>query len=297
MPLMFRGENRLGRPQALAEAARFAAYAGLGDKLDERADRLTLQQRKAVEFARALACRPRLLLVDEVASGLTPAEVRRFVETYPRGARHLRHHGDLGRAHHLRAHPGGRPAGRAGAGLDHRRRPAAGGAARTSTCCAPISAATLKERGVMLEVSHLAVDHGQLRALWDVSFRVEQGERVALLGANGAGKSTTLGAIIGLYRPAGGTISYRGNDDRRPRHRRQCRGRHCAGAGRPPAVPGNDGAREPGDGRLCPRQAQRRRRARSSAATRCFRCSRRRPASRPASSPAASSRWSRSAAR
>jgi branched-chain amino acid transport system ATP-binding protein len=63
----------------------------------------------------------------------------------------------------------------------------------------------------MLEISHLAVDHGELRALWDVSFRVEQGERVALLGANGAGKSTTLGAIIGLYRAAGGTILYRGN--------------------------------------------------------------------------------------
>jgi branched-chain amino acid transport system ATP-binding protein len=62
----------------------------------------------------------------------------------------------------------------------------------------------------MLEVSHLVVDHGQLRALWDVSFRVDEGERVALLGANGAGKSTTLGALLGLYRPAGGTILYRG---------------------------------------------------------------------------------------
>ncbi len=62
----------------------------------------------------------------------------------------------------------------------------------------------------MLEISHLAVDHGELRALWDVSFRIEQGERVALLGANGAGKSTTLGSIIGLYRPAGGTMLYRG---------------------------------------------------------------------------------------
>ena len=80
MPLMFRADNPLGRTAALAEAARFAAYAGLEGKLGERADRLTLQQRKAVEFARALACRPRLLLVDEVASGLTPAEVRRFVE-------------------------------------------------------------------------------------------------------------------------------------------------------------------------------------------------------------------------
>ena len=80
MPMMFRGTDRLTRPQALTDAARFAAYAGLSDKLNERTDRLTLQQRKAVEFARALACRPRLLLVDEVASGLTQAEVRRFVE-------------------------------------------------------------------------------------------------------------------------------------------------------------------------------------------------------------------------
>lgn len=63
----------------------------------------------------------------------------------------------------------------------------------------------------MLSVSNLMVDHGELRALWDVSFRVEQGERVALLGANGAGKSTTLGSIIGLYRPARGSILYRGN--------------------------------------------------------------------------------------
>jgi branched-chain amino acid transport system permease protein len=80
MPMMFRGQNRLARPQALAEATRFAAYAGLAGRLHERADSLNLQQRKAVEFARALACQPRLLLVDEVASGLTQAEVRHFVE-------------------------------------------------------------------------------------------------------------------------------------------------------------------------------------------------------------------------
>ena len=80
MPLMFRADNPLDRPSAMAEATRFAAFAGLSNKLAERADRLTLQQRKAVEFARALACRPRLLLVDEVASGLTPTEVRRFVD-------------------------------------------------------------------------------------------------------------------------------------------------------------------------------------------------------------------------
>ena len=63
---------------------------------------------------------------------------------------------------------------------------------------------------MMLEVSHLVVDHGELRALWDVSFSVGEGERVALLGANGAGKSTTLGAVLSLYRPVSGTILYCG---------------------------------------------------------------------------------------
>ena len=62
----------------------------------------------------------------------------------------------------------------------------------------------------MLEVSDLAVDHGKLRAIWDVSFRVEEGARVGLLGANGAGKSTTLGAIIGLYPVAEGSVQYDG---------------------------------------------------------------------------------------
>lgn len=80
MPLMFRGTESLSRSAALAEAAQFARFAGLGDKLDVRADKLNLQQKKALELGRALACRPKLLLVDEVASGLTPSEVRRFVE-------------------------------------------------------------------------------------------------------------------------------------------------------------------------------------------------------------------------
>jgi branched-chain amino acid transport system ATP-binding protein len=63
---------------------------------------------------------------------------------------------------------------------------------------------------MMLAVSHLIVDHGKLRALWDVSLNVGEGQRVGLVGANGAGKSTTLGAIAGLYPAAGGTISYGG---------------------------------------------------------------------------------------
>ncbi|MBM3487979.1 MAG: branched-chain amino acid ABC transporter ATP-binding protein/permease [Alphaproteobacteria bacterium] len=80
IPLMFRGDGGLARDAALAEAIKFARFAGLEARLFDRADALNLQQRKALEFARALACRPKLLLVDEVASGLTPAEVRAFVD-------------------------------------------------------------------------------------------------------------------------------------------------------------------------------------------------------------------------
>ncbi len=78
VPLMF-GAERLAPREALAQAREFVAYAELESRLTDRADALSLQEKKALEFARALACKPRVLLVDEVASGLTPAEIRRFV--------------------------------------------------------------------------------------------------------------------------------------------------------------------------------------------------------------------------
>jgi branched-chain amino acid transport system permease protein len=78
IPLMF-GREPLSPRDAMREARAFIAYAELGPRLRDRADALSVQEKKALEFARALACRPRLLLVDEVASGLTPAEVKRFV--------------------------------------------------------------------------------------------------------------------------------------------------------------------------------------------------------------------------
>jgi branched-chain amino acid transport system permease protein len=83
IPLMFHDKS-LTTKQAFEQAREFVGYAELGHKLTARADSLSLQEKKALEFARALACKPKLLLVDEVASGLAPAEVKRFVE-------HIRH--------------------------------------------------------------------------------------------------------------------------------------------------------------------------------------------------------------
>jgi branched-chain amino acid transport system ATP-binding protein len=61
-----------------------------------------------------------------------------------------------------------------------------------------------------LEINNLEVSYGAVRALKGVSLEVRQGEVVALLGANGAGKSTTLRAISGLVRPKAGSISFLG---------------------------------------------------------------------------------------
>lgn len=62
----------------------------------------------------------------------------------------------------------------------------------------------------MLSVEGLVVRYGDLEALHGVSLTVDDGDFVALLGRNGAGKSSIVRAVTGLVRPASGSISYRG---------------------------------------------------------------------------------------
>jgi len=64
----------------------------------------------------------------------------------------------------------------------------------------------------LLEIDNLQVHYGAVRALHGISLRVEQGEIVTLIGANGAGKSTTLRTISGLVRGSGGAIRFNGED-------------------------------------------------------------------------------------
>lgn len=62
----------------------------------------------------------------------------------------------------------------------------------------------------MLKVSGIDVFYGDLQVLWDVSFEVREKEILVLVGANGAGKSTTLKTISGLLKPRRGTIEFDG---------------------------------------------------------------------------------------
>lgn len=64
----------------------------------------------------------------------------------------------------------------------------------------------------MLKIDNLVVAYGGIEALKGISFEVEDGKIVTLVGANGAGKSTTLRSIIGLTKPKSGTITYNGKN-------------------------------------------------------------------------------------
>ena len=65
---------------------------------------------------------------------------------------------------------------------------------------------------VILSIKDLKVSYGGIEAVKGISFDVREGEIVTLIGANGAGKSSTLRAIAGLVKPSGGSISFKGEN-------------------------------------------------------------------------------------
>src|SRR5690606_32336937 len=74
LPAMF-GGHLVNRKQAEEDAWRWLEFTGLAARAHVLPDELNLHQRKFLEFARALAAQPKLLMLDEVLSGLTPSEI------------------------------------------------------------------------------------------------------------------------------------------------------------------------------------------------------------------------------
>ena len=64
----------------------------------------------------------------------------------------------------------------------------------------------------MLKVEGLRAGYGSINILWDLSFEVNEGEVVAILGSNGAGKTTMVRAVTGMVRPSAGSVSFNGEE-------------------------------------------------------------------------------------
>lgn len=64
----------------------------------------------------------------------------------------------------------------------------------------------------LLEINNLHTSYGAIKAVKGISFKVEDGQVVSLIGANGAGKSTTLNTISGLLKPTSGSVHFAGTD-------------------------------------------------------------------------------------
>jgi len=77
---------------------------------------------------------------------------------------------------------------------------------------------------VLMSATNVAIGYGAIPVVHDLNLHVEEGEVVALLGSNGAGKSTTILGLAGVLTPSAGVVSFRGAPVRSPLHVRARRG-------------------------------------------------------------------------
>lgn len=229
-------QGRLGGPLrgAASEADRRAAeallsFVGYHGAMAESANSLPHVDRRLVEIARALATRPQVLLLDEPAAGLMKSDkvalsalIKRISEF---GVAVILVEHDMALVMSISDHIVVLDAGSviaAGLPVDIRRDPRVlkaylgSGEMKARPRPAPWSGS----QDAILTCLKLSAGYGAAPVLEDVSFTVKPGEMVALLGANGAGKSTAMRAVTGLLRPVDGSIIV--NDvrvERLPAHR------------------------------------------------------------------------------
>ncbi len=196
-------------------AVSLLTFVGYHGPSDAPAGDLPHVDRRLVEIARALAVRPRVLLLDEPAAGLMRADKAALSAL-------LRRIADLGIAVILVEHDmtlvmgisdhvvvldAGAPIA-AGAAVQVRRDPKVvkaylgEGGARVRPRAEPWDGS----RDAILSALKLTAGYGAAPVIENVAFEVRPGEIVALLGANGAGKSTAMRAVSGLLRPIAGDV-------------------------------------------------------------------------------------------
>jgi len=211
----------LGRPAEMARASALLHFVGYRGSVARVAGDLPHVDRRLVEIARALALRPGVLLLDEPAAGLSEAEKKALAKLIRRIADHglavvLVEH-DMGMvmgiSDSIVVLDAGRPIA-AGTPEEVRADPAVieaylgSGEIEARPRGAPWSASG----DAVLDVAGLVAGYGAAPVLKEVDLCVRRGEMVGLLGANGAGKSTTMRAITGLLRPVEGHVRLEGEE-------------------------------------------------------------------------------------
>ncbi len=198
--------NRAEEKRMREEAMSLLEEQNLAHLKDEVAGSLPYGLQRHLEIARALATAPKLLLLDEPAAGMNPQEtqeltdfIHKIRDEYDLSILMIEHHMDwsCGSPTAFTSWTSASRSPRA-----HRRR------SRTILG----SSRHIWGWQTMLKIDELKVSYGGIEAVKGITFEVPERQIVTLIGANGAGKSTTLRTIAGLVKPAHGRIHLQGED-------------------------------------------------------------------------------------
>ena len=205
----------------------------LGRFSDTLCGSMSYGDQRRLEIVRALATKPELLLLDEPAAGMNPREKEELMELikFVKGKFEI---AVLLVEHDMKVVMGiCQRVDRARLRCQNRR-----GHARRSAGQSK-SHRSVSRRGsaesvaiVMLEIRDLAVSYGSITALHDVCLHVGKGDIVTLIGANGAGKSTTLRTISGLLKAQSGQHQIRRRGNQQSTAAQDCGARHFPRPGR-----------------------------------------------------------------
>jgi ABC-type branched-subunit amino acid transport system ATPase component/ABC-type branched-subunit amino acid transport system permease subunit len=216
------------RGQAVGECLAILDRCGLRESAATPASELGLLRLKRLELARALALRPKVLLLDEIGAGLVESELNELIDLITDLRRDVEaiviveHVMDLIRrcCDRLVVLDRGRLLleGTPEAALADPR-VAAVYLGTGESAAAPVARPQRAKAVPLLELRMVSAQYGHHRAIHEVSFGVAKGEIVALLGANGAGKTTVARTVSGTLGAAAGEIWFDGKRiDGRPPH-------------------------------------------------------------------------------